>query len=43
MPTEAPSGFVYRPEFVSEAEERGLVAAIGEIDLSEVKMRSTRP
>jgi alkylated DNA repair protein (DNA oxidative demethylase) len=39
MPTDAPPGFVYRPEFVSEAEERDLVEAIRGIEFSEVKMR----
>jgi DNA oxidative demethylase len=39
MPGDAPAGFVYRPEFVSEAEERDLVDAIGQIEFSDVKMR----
>ena len=36
---DVPSGFVYRPEFVSKAEERDLVEAIRGIEFSEVKMR----
>jgi alkylated DNA repair dioxygenase AlkB len=39
MPGEAPRGFVYRPEFVSEAEERDLAQAIGRVEFSEVRMR----
>jgi alkylated DNA repair dioxygenase AlkB len=39
MPGDVPPGFVYRPEFVSEAEERDLVEAIRGIELSEVRMR----
>ena len=39
MPGDAPAGFVYRPEFVSESEERDLVDAIGQIEFSDVKMR----
>jgi alkylated DNA repair dioxygenase AlkB len=34
-----PPGFVYRPDFVSEAEERELVAAVGAIEFSDVRMR----
>ena len=36
---EAPAGLVYRPEFVTEDEERALVAALRAIEFSEVKMR----
>ena len=36
---DVPPGFVYRPEFVSAAEERDLVEAIRGIEFSEVKMR----
>ena len=36
---EEPDGFVYRPEFLSEDEERALVAAIGDFDFAEVRMR----
>jgi alkylated DNA repair protein (DNA oxidative demethylase) len=39
MPGDAALGFVYRQEFVSEAEEHDLVEAIRGIDFSEVKMR----
>jgi alkylated DNA repair protein (DNA oxidative demethylase) len=35
----APPGFVYRPEFLSEAEERDLVARLRVIEFSAVKMR----
>ena len=38
MPDDAPPGFIYRPELLDEAEERGLVNAIRTIDFSEVKM-----
>jgi alkylated DNA repair dioxygenase AlkB len=34
-----PPGFVYRPDFVSEAEERDLLPAIRAINFSEVRMR----
>ena len=36
---DVPAGFVYRPEFLTEAEETALVAGIREIEFSEVKMR----
>lgn len=39
MPDVAPPGFVYRPEFVSEAEGDDLAQAISRIEFSEVKMR----
>ncbi len=39
MPPDAPPGFVYRPEFVSEAEEDTLVEGIRGVEFSEVKMR----
>jgi alkylated DNA repair dioxygenase AlkB len=35
----APSGFVYRPDFVSAAEEHELVAALRGLEFSEVRMR----
>jgi alkylated DNA repair dioxygenase AlkB len=35
----APPGFVYRPEFVSETEERDLVQGLRGIDFAAVKMR----
>jgi len=34
-----PPGFIYRPEVISETEERELVAAVRAIEFSEVKMR----
>jgi alkylated DNA repair dioxygenase AlkB len=36
---EAPPGFVYRPDFVSEAAERDLARALDRLELSDVKMR----
>jgi alkylated DNA repair dioxygenase AlkB len=39
MPDVAPPGFVYRPELLSEVEERDLAQAISRIELSDVKMR----
>jgi DNA oxidative demethylase len=39
LPGEAPPGFVYRPEFVSEMEERDLAHALNRLEFSEVKMR----
>lgn len=38
MPGDVPPGFVYRPEFVSEPEERDLVDGIRAINFSDVKM-----
>jgi len=38
MPDDAPPGFIYRPEFLDEAEERHLVAALRAIDFADVKM-----
>jgi alkylated DNA repair protein (DNA oxidative demethylase) len=38
MSDDVPPGFIYRPEFVTEDEERDLVAAIRAIEFSEVKM-----
>ena len=38
MPDDAPTGFIYRPEFVTEDEERTLVGAIRAIHFSEIKM-----
>jgi alkylated DNA repair protein (DNA oxidative demethylase) len=38
MPDDVPPGFVYRPEFVTEAEERDLVEGVRAIDFAEVKM-----
>jgi alkylated DNA repair dioxygenase AlkB len=38
-PLRAPEGFRYAPEFVSEAEERALLTAIGSLDLGAVRMR----
>ena len=35
---DAPPGFVYRPEFISETEERDLAARIRAIEFSDVKM-----
>src|SRR5262245_61140547 len=39
MAHDAPSGFVYQPEFVSDAEERELVTALRALEFSDVKMR----
>jgi alkylated DNA repair dioxygenase AlkB len=39
MPDDPPPGFVYRLEFVSEAEERDLADALRRMEFSEVKMR----
>jgi alkylated DNA repair dioxygenase AlkB len=39
MAADAPAGFVYRPEFVSEDEERQLVRELGAIEFSAVRMR----
>lgn len=39
MPDDVPPGFVYRPDFVSEADERLLVEGLRAIEFSEVKMR----
>ena len=38
MPDDAPPGFIYRPEFLSEVEERDLAAQIRVIAFSDVKM-----
>jgi alkylated DNA repair dioxygenase AlkB len=38
MPDDGPPGFVYRPAFLEEGEERDLVEAIRAIDFAEVKM-----
>jgi DNA oxidative demethylase len=37
--SDAPPGFVYRPEFIGADEERALVDAIGRIEFSDVRMR----
>ena len=37
-PSEMPDGFVYRPEFVSAAEEEQLVAAIQQLAFEEIRM-----
>jgi alkylated DNA repair dioxygenase AlkB len=39
MAGDAPEGFVYRPDFVSETEERDLVEGIRGLEFSEVKLR----
>jgi alkylated DNA repair dioxygenase AlkB len=39
MPHDAPPGFLYRPEFVSEDEERRLVEALRAIEFGDVRMR----
>jgi alkylated DNA repair dioxygenase AlkB len=36
--TELPEGFVYRPDFLSEDEERGLLERIAELEFGEVRM-----
>ena len=38
MPDDVPPGFIYRPEFLDEAEERHFVDAIRAIDFADVKM-----
>ena len=37
-PATLPEGFVYRPEFVSAAEEQLLVTAIQQLDFEEIRM-----
>jgi alkylated DNA repair dioxygenase AlkB len=39
MLDDAPPGFIYRPEFLAESEERDLVGQIRAIEFSQVKMR----
>jgi alkylated DNA repair dioxygenase AlkB len=39
MPDGPPPGFVYRPDFVDETEERELVAALRGLEFSDVRMR----
>jgi len=33
-----PAGFIYRPEFLSDAEEKALLEHVRDIDFSEIKM-----
>ena len=39
MTAELPEGFIYRPDFLSEPEERGLLEHVRKIQFSEVRMR----
>jgi alkylated DNA repair protein (DNA oxidative demethylase) len=39
MPVDLPQGFIYRPDFLSEAEEEELLKHVGQIRFSELRMR----